>query len=38
MEYALERVVQTALIIGAWMALATVFGASLAIQVVAGDA
>lgn len=37
LEYALERVVQTALILGAWMALATVFGASIAIQVVAGD-
>jgi O-antigen/teichoic acid export membrane protein len=37
LEYALERVVQTALIIGAWMAIATVFGASVAIQVVAGD-
>jgi O-antigen/teichoic acid export membrane protein len=37
LEYALERVVQTALIIGAWMALATVLGASIAIDVVAGD-
>jgi O-antigen/teichoic acid export membrane protein len=37
LEYALDRVVQVALILGAWMALATVFGASFAIQVVAGD-
>lgn len=37
LEYALERVVQSSLIIGAWMALATVLGANIAVQIVAGD-
>ena len=37
LEYALKRVVEMALIVGAWMALATVFGAGVAIDIVAGD-
>ena len=37
LEYALERVIQTSLIVGAWMAIATVLGASVAIRIVAGD-
>lgn len=37
LEYALKRVVDIALLVGTWMALATVFGARVAIEVVAGD-
>jgi O-antigen/teichoic acid export membrane protein len=37
LEYALKRVFEIALIVGSWMALATVFGARFAIDVVAGD-
>ena len=37
LEYALKRVVEMALIVGSWMALATVLGANVAIDIVAGD-
>jgi O-antigen/teichoic acid export membrane protein len=37
LEYALRRVFEIAVIVGTWMALATMLGAGFAIQVVAGD-
>jgi O-antigen/teichoic acid export membrane protein len=37
LDYALRRVFEIAVIVGVWMALATVLGASFAIAVVAGD-
>ena len=36
MQYAVQRLVDMALIVGSWMALATALGASVAIQIVAG--
>lgn len=36
LEYAVQRLVDIALIVGVWMALGTVFGAEIAIAVVAG--
>jgi O-antigen/teichoic acid export membrane protein len=36
LQYAVQRLVDIALIVGTWMALATVFGAGVAIDIVAG--
>jgi len=37
MQYAVQRLVDIALIVGTWMALATALGAGVAIKIVAGD-
>ena len=37
LQYAVQRLVDIALIVGTWMALATILGAELAIDIVAGD-
>jgi O-antigen/teichoic acid export membrane protein len=36
LQYAFQRLVDIALIVGSWMAIGTIFGAEIAIQVVAG--
>jgi O-antigen/teichoic acid export membrane protein len=38
LQYAVQRLVDIALIVGTWMALATAFGAGVAVDIVAGDA
>lgn len=38
LQYAVQRLVDIALIVGTWMALATIFGAGVAIDIVAGAA
>jgi O-antigen/teichoic acid export membrane protein len=37
LQYAVQRLVDIALIVGSWMAIATIFGAGVAVDIVAGD-